>query len=67
MPHEEETVAAVTVVAEVLHLVDTAPAVEIDVAGSLAVLVQRVKEVATYAPIAGQVVFEHRQPVTCSF
>ena len=34
--------------------VDTAPAVEIDVAGSLAVLVQRVKDVATYAPIAGQ-------------
>ena len=35
--------------------------------GSLAVLVQRVKEVATYAPVSGQVVFEYRQPVTCSF
>ena len=26
---------------------------EVDVAGSLAVLVQRVKEVATYAPVSG--------------
>ena len=65
--YHEPDVAAVTVVAEVFHLVDAAPAVEVDVAGSLAVLVQRVKEVATYAPVSGQVVFEYRQPVTCSF
>jgi len=39
--------------------------VEVDVAGSLAVLVQRVKEVPTNAPVAGQIVFENRQSVTC--
>ena len=40
--------------------------VEVDVAGSLAVLVQWVKEVPTNAPVAGQIVFENRQSVICS-
>ena len=65
LPHEEKAVAAVTVIAEVLHLVHAAVSVEIDVAGSLAVLIQRVEEVPTDAPVAGQVVFEHRQAVIC--
>ena len=65
--HEEKAVAAVTVIAEVLHLVHAAVSVKIDVAGSLAVLVQRIEEVPTDAPVAGQVVLEHRQAVICPF
>ena len=65
LSHEEKAVAAVTVIAEVLHLVHAAVSVKIDVAGSLAVLVQRIEEVPTDAPVAGQVVFEHRQAVSC--
>ena len=65
LPYEEKAVAAVTVIAEVLHLVHAAVSVKVNVAGSLAVLVQRIEEVPTDAPVAGQVVFEHRQAVIC--
>ena len=65
LPHEKEAVAAVTVIAEVLHLVHAAVSVKVNVAGSLAVLVQRIEEVPTDAPVAGQVVLEHRQAVIC--
>ena len=54
LPHEEKAVAAVIVVAEVFHLVHTAMAVEIDVAGSLAVFIQWIEKVSTDAPVAGQ-------------
>ena len=64
--HEEETVARIVPVAEVLHPVRTAPAVVIHVARSLAVGVQRVQEVPAHPPLHGQVVAEHVQPVTGS-
>jgi len=67
LPHEEKAVPAVTVVAEVFHLVHTAVAVEVDVAGRFPVLIQRVKEIPTYAPVTGQIVLENGQPVICPF
>jgi len=59
LPHEKETITAITVVAEVFHLIDTASAVKIDITGRFVILIKRVQEIATYPPVTGYVVLEH--------
>ena len=53
LPHKEKAVAAVIVVTEVLHLVHTAMAVEVDVARCFLIQIKRIKKIPTNAPVAG--------------
>ena len=63
--YKKETVAGITVISEVFHLIDTTSAVEIDVTGRFAVLIQGIEKVTTYPPCTGNVVLEHVQTVIC--
>ena len=42
LPHEKETITAITVVAEIFHLIDTTSAVEIDVTVRFVILIKRI-------------------------
>jgi hypothetical protein len=60
-----KAVARKIIIAKIFHAVAVVPAVEVDIAGSLTVFIERVMEIPPYTPLSRNVVFENVQTATC--